>query len=235
MVYNWLKNIQNLTCPNICTLCGAEGHDGIDLCCGCRDDLPFNRHACRLCALPLADALSAGMLCGQCQKQPPAFDCCYAPLRYAYPLDHLISGLKFHSKLAQGQLLSRLMGDFLVQQQCKLPDLIVPVPLHASRLRERGFNQALELARPLAKRFNLSIDNHVVIRHRATSPQMALDKQARRQNIRGAFELKKRRLPQHIVIVDDVVTTGNTVNELATVLRRGGAKKVDVWAVARRA
>ncbi len=235
MVYNWLKNIQKLTYPDVCSLCGAEGHDDLDLCQGCRDDLPFNHPACQQCALPLPDVVPKGAVCGHCQKQRPKFDRCYAPLRYAYPLDHLVSSLKFRSKLAHGRLLSRLLGDFLVQQQCELPDLIIPVPLHASRLRARGFNQALELARPLAKRFDLPIDNQAVIRHRATSPQMGLDQKARRKNIRGAFELKGERLPQHVVIIDDVVTTGNTVNEMATVLRRGGAERVDVWAVARRA
>ena len=235
MVNKWIKNIQKLAYPAVCTLCGAEGHDGLDLCCGCLDDLPFNRHACQRCALPLPDVVPKGSLCGQCQKQPPKFDRCYAPLRYAYPLDHLVSGLKFRSKLAHGNLLSRLVADHLMQQQCELPELIIPVPLHASRQRERGFNQALELARPLGKWFGLPIENSHVIRNRATSPQMGLDKQARRKNIRGAFELKRKLTARHVAIVDDVVTTGNTVNELATLLRRGGVERVDVWAVARRA
>jgi len=219
----------------VCILCGAEGYDGLDLCPGCLGDLPFNRHACQRCALPLPDAALKDALCGQCQKQPPKFDRCYAPLRYGYPLDHLISNFKFRDRLAQGHLLSGLLGNFLLQQQCELPELIIPVPLHVSRLRERGFNQALELARPLSKRFDLPIDSHLVIRNRATSSQMELDKRARRKNIRGAFELTGRLSARHVAIVDDVVTTGSTVNELAAILRRGGAERVDVWAVARRA
>jgi len=235
MVYNCINNIQRLAYPAICMLCGAAGHDEMDLCRGCLDDLPFNHHACQRCALPLPDAVPKGSLCGQCQKQSPKFDCCHAPLRYAYPLDHLVSGLKFRSKLAHGNLLSRLIGDHLVRQQCELPELIIPVPLHASRQRERGFNQALELARPLGERFALPIEKSHVMRNRATSPQMGLDKQARRKNIRGAFELKGELLARHVAIVDDVVTTGNTVNELAMLLRRGGVERVDVWAAARRA
>ncbi len=235
MVYNWHKKIQMMACPACCTLCGAAGDDGVDLCRGCRDDLPFNRHACQWCALPLPDVAPGGSLCGQCQKEPPKFDRCYVPLRYAYPLDHLISNFKFRSKLAQGRLLAGLMADFLLQQSCELPELIIPVPLHASRLRERGFNQALELARPLAKRFGVPVESQAVVRNRATSSQMELSKKARRRNLRGAFELAGPLAARHIAIIDDVVTTGSTVNELATVLCRGGAEKVDVWAVARRA
>jgi len=235
MVYNWHKKIQMMAYPAVCTLCGAAGDNGVDLCCGCRDDLPFNRHACQQCALPLPDAAPEDALCGQCQRASPRFDHGYIPLRYAYPLDHLISNFKFRGKLAEGRLLSGLVGDFLVQQRCELPELIIPVPLHASRLRERGFNQALELARPLAKRFGLPVDSQMVVRNRATSSQMELSKKARRKNVRGAFELTRQLQAQHVAIMDDVVTTGSTVNELAAVLRRGGAGRVDVWAVARRA
>jgi len=235
VVYKWIKNAQKLTYPPVCTLCGAAGHEGVDICRGCLNDLPFNHHACRRCALPLPDAVPTGSLCGHCQKQPPKFDCCHAPLRYAYPLDHLISSLKFRSKLAHGKLLSQLIAGHLIQQQCELPELIIPVPLHASRQRERGFNQALELARPLGKHFGLPVESSYMLRSRATSPQMGLDKQARRKNIRGAFELKGELSARHVAIVDDVVTTGNTVNELAARLRQGGVERVDVWAVARRA
>lgn len=235
MVYNCSKIAQLLAYPAICTLCGDAGHEGVNLCLGCRDDLPFNRHACQQCALPLPDVAAKNAFCGQCQKQPPKFDRCYAPLRYAYPLDHLISNFKFRSKLAQGQLLAGLMADFLLHQQCELPELIIPVPLHVSRLRERGFNQALELARPLARRFNRPVDSRLAVRNRATLPQMELSKKARCKNVRGAFELIGQLEVRHVAIIDDVVTTGSTVNELATVLRRGGAERVDIWAIARRA
>ncbi len=235
MVYKWRKKIQLVTFPACCTLCGAEGDDGLDLCRGCRDELPFNRQACPRCALPLPDAVPEDALCGQCQRAPPKFDRCYIPLCYGYPLDHLISHFKFRGKLAEGRLLSGLVGDFLVQQSCELPELIIPVPLHASRLRERGFNQALELARPLGRCFERPVERRIVIRNRPTPPQMELDKGARRKNVRGAFELTGQLRARHVAIIDDVVTTGSTVNELATVLRRGGAERVDVWAVARRA
>ena len=116
-----------------------------------------------------------------------------------------------------------------------MPELIIPVPLHKSRLKERGFNQALELARPLGQRFGIPVDIQAIRRTRATAPQSGLDKKERRRNIRGAFELKGKPLARHIAIIDDVVTTGNTVNELARILRRGGATRVEVWAIARRA
>lgn len=235
MVYNWLKTIQALAYPATCVLCGAPGREGRDLCRGCQDSLPHNRHACRLCALPLPATAPAGSLCGQCQQRPPRFDRCLAALRYEHPLDHLVSGLKFRDKLVYGRLLSGLLGDFLEQRGHELPQLLIPVPLHPSRQRERGFNQALELARPLARRFGIPVDIRALSRDRATAPQSGLDKKERRRNIRGAFRLREGLAARHIAIVDDVVTTGNTVDELAGVLRRGGAARVEVWAVTRRA
>ncbi len=237
MVYDWIEKAQKALFPASCILCGAAGDDGMDLCRGCRTELPFNRRACARCALPLPDAVPAGeLLCGVCQRTPPGFDRCHIPLRYAYPLDQLISRFKFHGRLAEGRLLAGLLGDFLQRRlSCGLPELIIPVPLHASRVRKRGFNQALELARPLGRRFGCPVDSRIVVRNRPTRPQMELDGRARRKNIRGAFGLTAPLPARHVAIVDDVVTTGSTVNELAAVLRRGGAGRVDVWAVARRA
>lgn len=234
MVYNWLQFMRLLAYPPTCTLCGAAGNGERDLCLGCQRDLPHNHHACRHCALPLPDTAPTNSLCGQCQKKPPKFDRCLAALRYEHPLDHLISGLKFRDKLVYGRLLSGLLKDFLEQQLHELPELLIPVPLHPSRLKERGFNQALELTRPLSKHFGIPVDIQSAIRNRATAPQSGLDKKERRRNIRGAFELKGKLKARHIAIIDDVVTTGNTVNELTRILRRGGANRVEVWTVGRR-
>jgi len=234
MVYNWLHTIQILAYPATCLLCGAAEEGQLDLCTGCQNDLPHNNNACHQCALPLTAAAPTGSLCGQCQKKPPKFNRCLTAFRYEPPLEHLISGFKFRDKLVYGRLLSTLLGDYL-EQQNEYPELLIPVPLHPSRLKERGFNQALELAHPLGQRFGISVDCNIVIRNRLTTPQLGLNKKERRRNVRGAFELKGALKASHIAIIDDVVTTGNTSNELATVLLRNGAHKVDVWAVARRA
>jgi ComF family protein len=208
--------------------------DGRDLCQGCHLDLPHNHHPCRHCGLPLPAAAPRGSICGECQKHPPRFDRCLAALSYESPADHLISGLKFHGRLSYGRLMAELLGNYLNRRDEALPGLIIPVPLHPSRLRERGFNQALELARPLSQLFDIPIDSESCIRARATEPQSGLDKKERRRNIRGAFEMKGNLGAKEVALVDDVVTTGSTANELARLLRRHGVEEIEVWTVARR-
>ncbi|MDH5785046.1 MAG: ComF family protein [Chromatiales bacterium] len=229
-VDNCTKFIQTLLYPRRCLLCGAPGDDGMDLCRACRGELPHNPVACRLCGLPLT-AYSDG-ICGECQQHPPPLDGAIIPFRYAPPLDHLLLGLKFGQQLPSGLLLGRLMADAIGERSGPLPDAILPVPLHTSRLRERGYNQALELALPIADRLGIELLNRQVVRVKATTAQSSLEKGARRKNIKGAFAVRGK-LPDQIAILDDVVTTGSTVYELARSLRRAGVKRVEVWACAR--
>jgi ComF family protein len=148
-------------------------------------------------------------------------------------VDHLVSGLKFNGRLADGRLLAALLGEHLEAAKVPLPDLLIPVPLHRERLRERGFNQALELARPLGRRFDIPLDLHSIRRQRETAPQSGLERKARRRNLKGAFILTRELEAKHVALVDDVVTTGSTVSELARMLKRGGVQRVDIWALAR--
>lgn len=226
----WSSFIQKAIYPPRCLLCGTEGDAGRDLCHDCYHDLPHNPFSCLLCALPLAGG-EAG-LCGHCLKHPPLFDGSLIPFRYAAPLDHLLLGLKFNRQLLNARLLGGLMAEAIAVRGEVLPDCIVPVPLHPSRLRERGYNQALELARPVTRALGIPLAPQLVRRDKATEAQSRLEQGARRRNIRGAFSVLGE-LPGHIAILDDVVTTGSTVNELARVLRKGGARRVVVWACAR--
>ncbi len=232
-VYNWLKKLPQLLYPPHCLLCGAAGSEGRDLCADCAADLPHNRHPCSLCALPLPEAAPAGSRCGTCNRQAPAFDRCYAALHYDDLTGSLISGLKFHQKLNHARLLSQLLIDYLEQQRVELPELILPVPLHRQRLRERGYNQALEIARPLGRHFGLPVRPRLCRRIRATPAQTGLDRKTRKKNLRQAFQLSEEVKGQTVALLDDVVTTGTTVAELAKLLKRAGATRVDVWAVAR--
>ncbi len=233
MVNIRLKNIQFWFYPPTCLLCGAPGIQDLDLCAGCRADLPGNHNACMCCGLALA--VSSHCICGQCQQKTPAYERTMAPFLYQTPLDYLLPMLKFKGKLVYARLLGQLMADYL-QQQCDcLPERLIPVPLHPSRLRERGFNQALELARPIAKRLKIGIDHKCCLRIRRTAPQTELDARQRRVNVRRAFRLTRTLPVRHVAIVDDVMTTGTTVNELARTLRRAGVRRVDVWACARAA
>jgi len=233
MVYNWIKFIPKTVYPPRCLLCGAGGHEGLDLCRECWSELPHNHHCCQRCALPLPLSAGAAASCGACRKNRPAFDHCLTPLLYRSPLDRLISDLKFGNRLLNGRLLAGLLTQHLMRAPTQMPEIIIPVPLHPSRLRQRGYNQALELARPLSNHFSIPLDYRSCIRHKATDPQMDLEKSSRRKNVRGAFLMKHTIQARHVTLVDDVITTGATVSELARILKRGGVQRVDVWAVAR--
>ncbi len=233
MIVNGFRALQSWLFPPTCVLCGDPGHGDRDLCEPCRADLPYNRYACITCARPLADTLSVELICGECLRDPPPFLLSTAPFVYQPPLTHLLPSLKFHGKLAHARLLGELMADFLLDQGVAAPDLIVPVPLHRTRLRERGYNQALELARPIARRLGVALDHRVCVRTRATTPQTQLGGSRRRSNLKGAFRARATLAGRHVTVLDDVVTTATTVREVARVLKQAGAERIDVWACAR--
>lgn len=216
-------------------LCAKSGQlPVLDLCAACEADLPVNAPACPVCAQPLGGASVAALQCGACLRHPPRFDASYCPFRYAYPIDHLVRGLKYDGAVAQGRVLSELLARRIhATRTATLPDLIVPVPLAQRRFRERGYNQAIELACQVEKRLKVPIRTDLVVRARETREQAALNKQERSKNIRGAFAATGALSAVSVAIVDDVVTTGSTVNELAGVLKGAGAQRVEVWALAR--
>jgi ComF family protein len=240
--------------PPFCLLCAEPGAGGRDLCAACATQLPWNVGACRRCALPIVpdascrsafrrEALSArpiapegaptGRVCTACRESPPPFATTLAAFRYGFPLDRLLPRFKFHADLAAGRLVAQLLGDALIAAAADRPDAVVPLPLHRSRLRERGYDQALELARPLARRLGVPLRADGLRRIRATAAQTGLHAGERRRNLRGAFAVAGAALPPHVALVDDVMTTGATLAEAAGALRAAGVARVDVWVVAR--
>lgn len=223
--------LQRCVLPLRCLLCGAAGANGVDLCAACAAELPRNPSCCARCALPLA---TPAALCGECQQHAPPWDAAWAPFRYGWPLDRLETRYKFAGDLAAGRALTTLWQRESALPSSALPQALLPVPLHRGRLRRRGFNQALELAKPLAQAFGLPLYAQALHRQRATQAQSELDAPSRRRNVRGAFAIAPGiRLPDHVAVVDDVMTTGATLAECARVLRRSGVQCVDVWALAR--
>jgi len=230
LVDGW-QRLQWALLPPQCLLCGQRSDSARDLCDRCAADLIRNEVCCPRCALPLA---APAPLCGECLERAPSFASAYAPFTYAPPLDQLMMRFKFGRSLAAGRVLSELWGDAMQASPPLRPDALLPVPLHASRLRERGYNQALELARPLAREFGISLRSDLLVRSRATSTQSNLDAADRRRNLRGAFAIVDNvALPAHVAVVDDVMTTGTTLRECAKTLQRAGVERVDVWALAR--
>ena len=232
MVYNWRTIVQEWLLPSYCLLCGQAGEDQLDLCRACRNDLFLLKNTCERCALPLQGNHASG-ICGACLKRPPHYDSAFSLYHYQQPASHLIHGLKFGGHLRNARLLGTLLARELLAQSVEMPEAILPVPLHARRLRERGFNQSIELARPASRALGLPLGRDLVTRSRPTSPQTALDIKQRRQNLRNAFVVAGKIPYSHIAILDDVVTTGSTVNELAKVLRRSGVQTIQVWSIAR--
>ena len=218
--------------PPHCVLCGQPGQQSRDLCVGCEADLLLNDNVCEHCAEPLPRELSQPTLCGACLRHPPTFDACVAPFLYAFPVDRMIQGLKYRRELHCGRVLGELLAGHLSRRQTR-PELVIPMPLALRRYTERGFNQARELALPLCKSLQLNLRSDVVMRTRETREQTALDRKERRENMLNAFALTAPLHAGHVAIVDDVVTTGSTANELAKLLRAAGAEWIEVWAVAR--
>ena len=214
-----------------CVLCNDLAKE-ISLCDACRQDLPKIHSSCYQCGLPFEEQVEE-TLCGQCQQSLPSIDYLISSLAYDYPVDYLVSQLKFNRNLVYAKILSKLLLDTLQSQQYEHPELIIPVPLHKKRLRKRGFNQALEIARPIAKTFNIPIEKHAIRRVKQTEAQSLLNATERKKNLHHSFSLTKSITAKHVVIIDDVVTTGATVFELADLLKKSGVEKVGVWTIAR--
>jgi ComF family protein len=216
--------------PRMCVLCGyLESNTG--LCSLCIDLLPINDNCCCVCGQPMDATQTGETPCGACQVKPPVFDRARAPCRYEFPVDAALKMLKFRRRLAFAPPLAGLMKP-MIEESFSGCDVLVPVPLNRWRQARRGFNQAHELCRSLSKHTGLAILDSV-IRRRATPPQSGLPAAARSKNLRGAFRVRSLERFRHPLIVDDVMTTGATCNELARELKRAGATTVCAIAVAR--
>lgn len=208
-----------------CLLCAASSHD--ILCPACADDLPpLPAPHCPRCALPTPN----GETCGRCLAKPPHYDTTQAAFRYDFPLDKLIQSFKYGHRLT----LSTYFGQRLAEQARDLvADLIIPLPLHPERLRERGFNQALELARPVGAVLGRPVEATLCQRTRNTPAQAELPWKARAKNIRHAFHCTTDLKGARIILIDDVMTTGASLDECARTLKSHGAVEVMLLVVAR--
>lgn len=224
--------VESAVMPRRCVFCGIPTVEADALiCAGCRDDLPWQQQSCSRCAKPVTAILPEGVHCADCQSRPPPFDAAVVPLLYSFPVDAAIKALKFRRKL----FYAPAFGSLLAASLTRLPgeiDAMLPVPLHWRRHASRGFNQAVELCKIPRKSCGLTLVNNV-FRKRSTPFQSGLDVKQRRRNLQSAFVVRGQIDATHVLIVDDVVTTGETCRQLADVVLRSGAKKVSVFAIAR--
>lgn len=229
---NWLNIIQKWFFAPRCLLCGNPGQRAplLDLCAACQRDLPLDSHA-DLRLMPSAQHVIDDLI---------------APYRYGYPLDRLITALKYRDAVYVARVLGSLLANEITNRAfgdiglgpgpahaSAWPDVLLPVPLHNNRLRSRGFNQAYEIARPISRCLGIPVDAGLCRRVLDTPSQTGLGAAERKRNHRNAFDVRENGMPISIAIIDDVITTGSTATAIATELKKCGAKKVQVWCVAR--
>lgn len=220
-----------------CLLCGMSSPGKLALCPPCQEELPSIQSGCLRCALALGPQPPSHGLCGQCNVDPPPFDHCYPLGGYEFPLREMIARLKFHARFSVGRALGQLLAQRLAPVfSAAPPDILLPVPLHTGRLRQRGFNQSIEIAQQLSRYFDTPIATQYCQRMRPSKPQRGLCAAERRKNVQGIFRLALETMkstPHHVVIVDDVVTTMATVKAIAYLLKKEGVARVDVACLAR--
>jgi ComF family protein len=222
-----LRTRFRMTLPGACLLCGAPSGEA-GLCHACVASLPVvSSNRCPICAAPAPSATE----CGRCLQRRPAYDQVIVALDYLSPVDFLVADLKYSRNLAAARALAFLLAQLLEREP--YPDIVLPMPIAASRLRERGFNQASEIARHACAVFGLRVSERLAQRTAANQSQTALPWRDRARNVRGAFRCETDLTGKTIAVVDDVITTGATLNELASVLKRAGAEKVIGWIAAR--
>lgn len=214
-----------------CILCASHHGGQLGLCEPCLAELPWHKASqCPQCAL-----LSDGSLCGSCLSTSPNFDATLATFTYGYPLDSLLQHYKYHANLNLAHTFASLWaGNHPTTGNINRSlDLIIPIPMHKKRLKERGFNQALEIAKHLSKRLAIPLDYTSCERIKYTPPQASLKLKERISNMHGAFHCQQPLQNLNIAIVDDVMTTGASLNELAKTLKQAGASRVECWVMAR--
>lgn len=222
------QDLRDRLLPQRCAVCAQPSASM--LCAPCRRELPWNRSACPYCARPLQTAAT----CAACASAPPPFDAAWAAFRYAPPVDRAIQGLKYHADFRAGRWLGHEMSAALAVREAPLPELLLPVPLHRGRLRQRGYNQALELARVIGALLEIDVAAGAARRLRATEDQIGKNAAARRRNVRKAFAVDGAQIAgRHVALIDDVMTTGSTAAELARTCRAAGARRIEVWTAAR--
>lgn len=215
--------------PSACALCGVRysAHADAAVCAACEQAYVLPIARCPCCANP-AGTLDVGRPCGACLTDRPAFDATLAACDYAAPLDSVVLQLKFGAQLALAPWMARVLRDAVLRAGLALPDVLCPVPLGPGRLVERGYNQALEVARPLARALGVPVTPQLLRRLRETTAQSGTAPGERKKNVRGAFgvdvavDLRGR----HVGVVDDVMSSGHTLDEVAAVLKRAGAARV---------
>lgn len=215
--------------PGACYLCRGTARGQTIICPDCRDDLPVIRDACPKCGNPWTR--NSG--CRNCRLGPFPVDSLVTPYHYQYPVNELIRQLKYRQKLILSQELGRAIARHSLKVCTSLPEVLIPIPLHRTRQIARGFNQAAEIANAVGRELSIPVNSRLLQRRKNTLAQFDLEPAARKHNIKDAFTLRTGPHYECVALIDDVITTGATVNEAARLLKRAGVRRVEAWACAR--
>lgn len=237
MLSHLFTKLMSWVLPVNCVFCGLRTDaKQPNICPECTADLPWLENTCARCGLPLPSTTGVQAICGRCLQEPPPYQQLHTLFSYQFPVDQLVMRLKFQQQFTYARLLGELLAAHCAEYYttaAALPAMLLPMPLHSRRLRQRGFNQAVELARPVARRLAIPIGYGYVKRVKYTEPQMELPLALRAQNVQRAFAVSPRLAGLHVAIIDDVITSGHTVHALALALRDVGVSRIDVWGIAR--
>ena len=231
-MYNLMRPFRWLSCRQ-CHLCAqifeSNAVTGENFCTYCLQSLPFISTACPVCAVVLDKA----EICGRCLSTRPYFDSSQSVFEFKQPICRFIYNFKYQQQFYLGKILSQELSRAIVTINAQRPDLIIPVPLHIKRLRQRGFNQSAMIARHVSKILKIPYKTGYLVRHKYAAPQIELNARQRQIAVNNAFRINSKQSYRHIALIDDVVTTTHTVNQAARALKHGGTDLVSVWSLAR--
>ena len=226
---NISKTSLNWLFPQKCLICSDVPKHNHPCCRQCYLALPFYSSACHQCGQPL---LASSDFCGRCINNSPHYDACFCPFEYKDAIKGLIQNFKYNEKPELATNLAALLEFELFENNISLPDLIIPVPLHISRLRSRGYNQSSLIAKKVSKNLNIPISDNFISRHRNTDAQAGLSFKKRQKNLKNSFRIKNNFPAKSVALIDDVVTSGTTVNEISKILKKNGVDYIQVWGLA---
>lgn len=225
-----MRQLLQYFCSTRCFLCDLECNGHQLICDDCYRTLPICHNACKQCGIQLTQNSNR---CTQCITSPPSFHRTFSLFNYQPPISQWITQLKFQENLIIAKLFAQYWINYFKNQRSELPELILPVPLHYRRLKERGFNQAVEIAKPIGKHFQIPVAKNMCVKIKNTEAQSNLSAEKRRKNLKNAFALSYSIDAKRVAILDDVMTTGNTVSEISALLQKTGVEHIDIWCCAR--
>jgi len=229
-LYNALSQALNWLLPAHCVECAATLEHHYDRVCKvCYPTLPFQSHCCARCGQHSASNTD---YCGNCINTPPTFDTCFCPFKYESSIKELICDFKYRERPELAKTAARLLWHELLKTEFERPDALIAVPMHVSRLRERGYNHSMLIAQNLSKWLNIPLLYGVLAKSKHTEPQAQQSLKQRKKNLNDSFKIEKSISVKSVAIIDDVVTTGSTAEEIAKILKKNGVDYIQVWGIA---